>query len=144
MELCKLENKELENRLDRSDIKPTAMRLLVLQLLMESTKAYSLKELESSFYNADRSTLFRTLKTFEEHKIIHSIDDGSGMIKYALCFEGCNCNPQDQHYHFHCNTCSSTFCLPSLSIPMIDLPTNFTMEESNMVVKGKCANCNIS
>jgi len=48
----------------------------------------------------DRSSIFRTLKTFEENKVIHSIEDGSGMTKYAVCAEGCNCDPKDLHLSF--------------------------------------------
>ncbi len=118
------------------------MRLLVLQFFTEQTKAVSLKDLEEALYHADKSTLFRTLKTFEENKILHSIEDGTGVTKYALCMESCNCEVQDLHYHFHCNQCANTFCLTALSIPTIDLPTNFKMEQANMVIKGVCANCN--
>jgi len=133
---------KVEEKLTTNNIRPTAMRILVLQYLMQEEAAHSLKQLEEAFSHADRSTLYRTLKTFEESKIIHSIDDGSGMIKYGVCLEGCNCNPEDQHYHFHCVSCEATFCLTSMHIPQIDLPANFKMQQANMVIKGTCAHCN--
>ncbi len=135
-------NEELEARLNKSDIKPTAMRLLVLQYLMEHKKSVSLNALEAAFYKADKSTLFRTLKTFEERKLIHSIDDGTGSVKYALCLETCECALNDQHFHFHCNKCGETFCLTNQSIPPVDLPLNFKLQQANLVLKGICANCN--
>jgi len=134
--------KKIEEKLKSNAIKPTAMRLLVLQYFTEKTKAVSLKDLENELDYADKSTLFRTLKTFEENKIVHSIEDGSGLTKYALCLEACNCEIQDLHYHFHCTHCESTFCLTTLNIPKIELPTNFKMNQANMVIKGLCANCN--
>lgn len=134
-------NEKLENRLNKSDIKPTAMRILVLQYLTEQTKAVSLSDIETAFERADKSTLFRTLKTFEKSKLIHSIEDGTGHLKYALCLEGCSCSPIDLHYHFHCNKCKETFCLTTLNIPNIELPKNFEMQQANMVIKGICANC---
>ncbi|HEY9115082.1 MAG TPA: transcriptional repressor, partial [Bacteroidales bacterium] len=77
-------NKNIDNKLYSKNIKPTAMRQLVLQVLTEQKTAISLPELERKFEKADKATLYRTLKTFEKHKLIHSIDDGSGTLKYAL------------------------------------------------------------
>ena len=135
-------NNNLEKKLTKSDIKPTAMRLLVLQYLTEQTNTVALKDLETAFYNADTSTLYRTLKTFEEKKLTHSIDDGTGKVKYALCLETCECSLEDQHFHFHCNKCEETFCLTSQNVPAIDLPVNFKLMQANLVLKGICANCN--
>ena len=132
---------EQEKALQNRDITPTAMRLLVLQYLSDQKNAVSLKDLEDGLQRADRSTLFRTLKTFEEKKLIHSIDDGTGSIKYALCYEDCDCAPEDIHYHFHCTRCDITFCLDSVRVPAIELPRGFRMQQANLVIKGLCASC---
>jgi Fur family ferric uptake transcriptional regulator len=134
-------NKNLEHKLTGNDIKPTAMRLLVLKFFTEQNRAVSLADIEKVLESADKSTLFRTLKTFENNKIIHSIEDGSGHLKYALCLEGCSCSPVDLHYHFHCNMCKETFCLTELNVPTIELPKDFEMQQANLVIKGICANC---
>jgi len=68
----------LEKRLEELKIKPTTMRLLVLKILVEAGSAISLSDLEAKFERADKATLYRTLKTFENNKLIHSIDDGTG------------------------------------------------------------------
>jgi len=117
------------------------MRLLVLQKLMQRTSAIGLTELENSFERADRTTLFRTLKTFEENCLVHSIDDGTGVPKYALCLEGCECKSEDWHVHFHCNSCKETFCVTQTSVPIVQLPVNFELAEINMVIRGICGNC---
>lgn len=131
----------VEDKLKQRDIKPTAMRILVLQYLMELDKAVSLQTIESVFDIADKSTLYRTLKTFEKNKLVHTIDDGTKQLKYALCLENCECEVKDQHYHFHCLNCENTYCLTSLNIPSIELPQNFTIKQANLVIKGTCANC---
>ena len=136
-------NDPLENKLKSRSIKPTTMRLLVLQYLMEKSTTVSLKDIEKDFFKADKTTLYRTLKTFEKNNLIHSVEDGSGHTKYALCLEACNIRHHDSHCHFHCTQCKATFCLTSLNIPKIDLPTNFVMSEANMVIKGICANCSL-
>ncbi len=133
---------KIENKLNQRSIKPTAMRILVLQYFMEQSRAVSLQDIEIAFDRADKSTLFRTLKTFEKNKLVHTIDDGTKQLKYALCLSSCNCEAVDQHYHFHCLKCQNTYCLSNLNIPTVELPFNFRMEQANMVIKGVCANCN--
>lgn len=132
----------LENKLLEKNIRPTAMRMLVLEALSGQKSAISLSDLESTFVKSDRVTLYRTLKTFQEKGLLHSIDDGTGVPKYALCEEGCNCDiERDLHVHFHCKVCNETFCLPKYKIPDIALPEKFQAEEANLVVKGICSSC---
>jgi len=134
--------KNNDEKLTSRNIKPTAMRELVLDILMVQKMAISLSDLELNFHKSDKVTLYRTLKTFEEKKLIHSIDDGTGAVKYALCKEPCQCHPEDLHVHFFCIKCHHTFCLSDIPIPSINLPVNFSIENINMVVKGVCAHCN--
>ncbi len=133
---------EIDDKLKSRNIKPTAMRQLVLEILTEQKTAISLPELEEKFAFADKSTLYRTLKTFQDNKLIHSIDDGSGAIRYAVCHDTCQCNPEDLHLHFFCNSCNQTFCLTEIPVPSINLPSDFSLESVNFVVKGICKECN--
>jgi len=133
---------DLDKTLQQKGIRPTTMRLLVLDYLLQQSAAVSLSDLETYFYRADRVTLYRSLKTFEEKGLVHHIDDGSGAVKYAICPE--ECSPQehhDLHVHFFCNQCRETFCLPKSRIPDIPLPDNFKTEEVNLMVKGTCGRC---
>lgn len=130
-----------EKILNTKEVKPTAVRILVLRYLLEHKKAQSLKDIVNGLLHTDRSSIFRSLKTFEENKVIHSIEDGSGMVKYAVCAEGCNCDPKDLHYHFYCTKCGLTYCLLDNPIPIIQLPSKFKMQQANMVVKGLCDKC---
>lgn len=137
-------NRELEHRLEHRKIKPTAMRLLVLDFFQKQDHAISLKDLENGLESTDRVTLFRTLKTFEEHKIIHTIDDGTGSLKYAICNDSCECGyPQDIHVHFFCKVCNETQCLPKVKVPPMNLPHGFAPQEANVVVKGVCGKCTV-
>ena len=131
----------ISDKLADKHVKPTAMRELVLKILSEQTNAVSLADIENLFDKADKTTLYRTLKTFEENKLIHSIDDGTGSVKYAMCQDNCQCDPEDLHVHFFCSKCQQTYCLKEIPIPPINLPANFKLETSNMLVKGICANC---
>lgn len=139
-----------EQSLTAKDIRPTAMRILVYKVMQESKVALALSDIEHTFEaptgkasGADRTTLYRTLKTFEDKGIVHQIDDGTGVIKYALCEPGCQCDiEQDLHLHFHCTQCDETVCLTDRKIPHINLPDGFTAQDANLVVKGVCDHCN--
>jgi len=135
--------KVLENILVNNNVKPTAMRLLILQFLLDKKIAVSLTNLENSFEKSDRTTLYRTLKTFVKSGIAHKIDDGTGVTKYALCEENCNCEIEtDLHLHFHCTKCGETVCITDHKIPIIALPKGYVAEDVNLVVKGICDKCN--
>jgi Fur family ferric uptake transcriptional regulator len=135
-------DKEIDRKLENKNVKPTAMRELILDALGKQKVAISLKQLEEMFAQSDKSTLYRTLKTFEEKKIIHCIDDGTGSLKYAACDDTCMCNPSELHVHFHCTKCGQTYCLTDIPIPEIFLPKNFVFNKANFVIKGLCDNCN--
>lgn len=131
----------IEQKLNDNDIKPTAVRINVLEVLMDSKTALSAKELENRLELIDKVTLYRTLKVFEENKIVHTIQDGTNELKYAACEDGCECAPKDQHVHFHCVKCDETFCFTEARIPSVSIPMNFTPNSVSMVFQGVCSNC---
>ena len=135
------EEKTYLDLLARRDIKPTAIRLLVLKELALADRAFSLLDLEDRLVTVDKSTLFRTLTLFLGHHLIHAIDDGSGSLKYALCSSECDCEMDDLHTHFYCEACHRTFCLKQVHVPRVTLPEGFTARSVNFVVKGLCSDC---
>lgn len=133
---------ELENRLAQKEINPTAMRLLILDFLEKQSAAVTLTDMERAMDPLDRVTLFRTIKTFEEHGLVHRIEDGTGATKFAICAGDCDSRQhQDLHVHFFCSHCKETFCLPKTRIPEVQLPENYVAIERELVVKGICARC---
>ena len=133
----------LANQLKERKINPTAMRLLVLDQLIKSDVAMSLVDLETLLDSADRVTIYRTLKKFEEKNLVHTIGDGTGSIKYAICESNCKCNTAFTHAHFHCTQCEQTFCLRNIHLPDIKLPKNFQAEQSSFILKGICDHCSV-
>ena len=134
--------KNIDQLLESKGIRVTAMRLLIYKLLADRDRAMTLSDVENAFDKADRTTLYRTIKTFTEKGIVHQIDDGSGITKYALCEEGCSCQIEtDLHLHFHCNVCQETICLTDHKIPTIKVPDGYVAENVNLVIKGICDKC---
>ncbi|WP_165021264.1 MULTISPECIES: Fur family transcriptional regulator [unclassified Dysgonomonas] len=128
-------------RLQERGINITAVRLLIFKEMMNFSHAFCLADLETTLDTVDKSTLFRTITLFHEKRLIHSIDDGSGSIKYSVCSRYCDCSVEQQHTHFYCEKCKTTFCLDNASIPEVNIPQNFILHSANFVLKGLCSHC---
>lgn len=135
-------SKELENILIAKQITPTPMRVMVLEYILKQPSAISLSDLENEFQHSDRTTLYRTVKTFKEKILIHDIKDGKEETKYALCAEDCTAGVHyDMHLHFYCTRCKQLICLPKENMPDIKLPVSFQLQEVSFVARGICDNC---
>lgn len=132
---------ELEERLKERDVRPTAVRLLILKEMLAIEEAFSLADLEAALDTIDKSTIFRAITLFHDKMILHSIDDGSGSIKYSICSRNCTCMGEATHVHFSCNICRKIYCLKNIAIPRLNLPKGFEYESANFVLKGVCNNC---
>ncbi|MDR2224311.1 MAG: transcriptional repressor [Flavobacteriaceae bacterium] len=131
----------LEQELKSKSINPTAMRLLVLKFLKKQRGAVSLADIEASFDQSDRVTLYRTVKTFESKGLLHSITTNN-VTQYALCAQECDEeHHHDTHLHFVCNQCKKTICLTQVSIPKIEIPDGFQLDDIDVVAKGVCKEC---
>lgn len=136
-----------EHILEQREIKPTALRLLILQAMMQAGCAVSLTDLETKLGTVDKSTIYRTLTLFLSHHLVHQVEDGSGHTKYALCAEQCHCGEdrhrslRDLHPHFYCECCQRTFCFRDQHIPAVDIPEGFHLHSANYVLKGICPEC---
>ena len=73
-----IEEKRCLDLLAKREISPTAIRLLVLQAMLQADRSVSLLDLENMLDTVDKSTIFRTIMLFLSHHLIHSIDDGTG------------------------------------------------------------------
>lgn len=128
--------------LNSNKLRKTAVRIQVIEILLNNNRALSSSEIEEKFDYIDRITLYRTLKTFEEKGIIHKAIDGSDIQKYALCNDDCSEHDHhDEHIHFHCEMCHTTMCLDIPVKQEVKLPAGFTGESTHVVVKGHCNEC---
>ena len=132
-------DKEIEKHLEMHDIKPTAVRSLVWQVASEQTETFSLADMERWLPQTERSSIFRALRLFSEHHLLHEIDDGSGTQKYCVC--RCEGHHHINHVHFYCTSCGRTYCLEDYLIPVVDMPKGFRMDDAEYIVKGICAQC---
>lgn len=135
-----MDNKAIEDKLTLKNTRPTSMRILVYDFLSKEQVALSLSEIENYFDQADRTTLYRTLKTFEEKGIVHSIQE-EHTTKYILCHDDCDENThKDWHLHFYCKICKQTTCKEDVLISN-NIAENFRVDEIRFFAKGICEKC---
>ena len=129
-----------EDKLLDKNTKPTNMRILVYDFLAEQKGALSLSEIEAHFFHADRTTIYRTVKTFEEKGLVHSIREHN-TSKYKLCEDDCNEEMHhDAHLHLYCKICGQTTCREEFKIPdMAHFP--FRIDDVELFAKGICGYC---
>ncbi len=131
------------NTIKKADLKVTAFRKEVLDIINESNHAIPSEVIESRLSSFDRITLYRTLKSFEEKGIIHKVNNTEGTTLYAPCRHVCIANHKhvhEAHLHFQCNICNNLFCIEDVHIPNIELP-GYEISGQNIILTGKCKNC---
>lgn len=133
--------KQAADILAAKSVKSTPNRLLVLHALLRAGHPVSLTDLETDLETMDRSSIFRVLTLFGSHDIVHSIEDGSGSLKYEVCHGEHSCTVDDMHVHFYCESCQRTTCFEDIHIPQVPLPPGYHPRSVNYMVKGLCPTC---
>ncbi len=130
--------------LKRNQLSITDSRKKILELFTKSKGALAHADIEhQSGTEFDRVTIYRTLQTFVEKGIIHTIPTADNSVRYALCKDQCvEGHHHDDHVHFMCDICGTTFCLDQVNVPKITLPMGFVATQMDLVVSGKCMKCN--
>ena len=136
-----MESQEIINRLEQKGIKATANRILVYKTMASKAMPLSLGNLEELMVSMDKSSIFRVLTLFLEHDVVHTFEDGRGVLNYELCEEEGKCDHHDGHIHFYCESCQRSFCLDDINIPSFDLPVGFHPHSISFVIKGECPEC---
>ena len=129
--------------LKRNQLSVTESRIQILELFYNKNNALEHNDIEKiTGEKFDRVTIYRTLQTFVEKGIIHTIPTADNSVRYALCKDACTeGHHHDNHVHFICNVCETTYCLEAVSVPEVHLPKGFKPELIEVVVSGKCKNC---
>ena len=127
-------------------IRKTPARIGIATFFLDQKHAVSHADLESELGDGyDRVTIYRTLHTFTEKGLIHEINDGSGVGKYALCNHECGEHRHlDDHIHFSCKQCGKTYCLDGQSLPPLNLPAGYHVEAISFVASGVCKDCSMN
>ncbi|MDN3669164.1 transcriptional repressor [Echinicola jeungdonensis] len=134
---------KINSILKSHQLRVTNCRSDVLDTFLHKEMALSHSDLEETLQeNYDRVTIYRTLKTFLDHDLIHKVLDDTGVVKYALCTHSASEEHHDhEHVHFKCEKCGNTQCIEEISLPQISLPKGFVGKEMNLLIHGICDKC---
>lgn len=134
---------EITTILKRNSLSVTASREKILTLFLNQDGALSHSDIEKKAGEKfDRVTVYRTLQTFSEKGIIHTIPTADNAILYALCKDNCSQgHHHDHHVHFICDKCAQTFCLDNVVTPELKLPQGYSTNHIEVVAKGICKKC---
>lgn len=134
---------EVAEILRRNQLSSTESRRKILGMFQESSGALAHGDIEKKSSDLfDRVTIYRTLQTFVEKGIIHTIPTSDNSVLYALCKDNCSAgHHHDNHIHFICDDCGTTYCLDKVSIPQVNLPNGFMAKQTDLVISGVCEKC---
>ncbi len=135
---------EINNILKRNQLSITGSRKKILELFLSNSGALAHSDIEKrAGEKFDRVTVYRTLQSFLDKGIIHSIPSADSSVRYALCKDNCSGgHHNDNHIHFLCRTCGNTTCLDEVHVPAVELPKGFKGHLTEIVISGKCKDCN--
>jgi Fur family transcriptional regulator, ferric uptake regulator len=118
-------------------------RSAVLDLLARQSCCVSAQELHEALEAAGRSvgiaSVYRTLDTLSELRLVQRVDIGDGVARYEPAGGG------DHHHHVVCGDCGKVepFSDPSLE-RAIELASNrlgYSVEGHEVVLRGECGEC---
>lgn len=134
---------EVKEILKRNHLSVTGSREKILGLFLEQAGALAHGDIEKrAGERFDRVTVYRTLQTFVEKGIIHTIPTADNTVRYALCKDDCKeGHHHDHHVHFVCTRCHKTYCLDDVVTPELKLPKGYTSSHIEVVAEGICKNC---
>jgi Fur family ferric uptake transcriptional regulator len=133
----------VDDLLRRNSLSVTESRKKILNLFLNVQGALAHGDIErKAGEKFDRVTVYRTLQTFVEKGIIHTIPTTDNSVRYALCKDNCTeGHHHDDHVHFICLQCGATLCLEDVVVPEIKMRKGFSVNEIEVVVKGICLDC---
>ena len=143
MALTKNINGEVADVLRRNNLSITESRKKILSLFLSTPDALAHGDIEKKAGEKfDRVTVYRTLQTFVEKGLIHTIPTAENGVLYALCKACTEGHHHDDHVHFVCSNCNATICLDNVVSPKIELPQGYVAQNVQVVINGICKSCN--
>ncbi len=122
-------------------LKQTSNRILLLNYFLENnTKSYTAIQLIEVLANQmDRVTVYRTLNSFFETKIVTRISNTDGQAGYLLSDNLMRKKDSEIHPRMLCNECNNISELPELPSNYLNALKDFRIE--NIILEGVCVNC---
>ena len=137
-------------RLRDAGLRRTPVRVAVLDRVAASRQPLGAAEIIRQLgEETDSVTVYRTLNTLAEHKLVHRVRGEDGAWRYAASTPpaATSDEPHDHpHAHFVCDSCGTVECLEQLPLPQDLVPPKtlgrrYDVSHAELVVHGTCPKC---
>ena len=125
-------------------LKRTPARTSLLEALFHEKQPLSAPQIMAKLARGmDHVTLYRTLKTFTEHKLLHRVRGEDQVWRYRV---GKPDAGGHEHAHIVCDACGTVECLPEARWPdkaakKAGLRSGYDVAYSEVLVHGTCPDC---
>jgi Fur family ferric uptake transcriptional regulator len=125
-------------------LKRTAVRVGVLAMLSGERGPMSAGQILARLpKGTDTVTLYRTLKSFAEKKLVHRVRGDDQVWRYGM---GDLKARRHEHAHFVCDGCGTVECLPEKAVgekrvKRAGLGEGYSVAYSEVLVHGTCPDC---
>ncbi len=132
------EIQDIGRELTEFDIKPSYQRIKIYEYLLKHnihpTVDMIYKKLSNEIPTLSKTTVYNTLKLFEEHHIIRNVNIEENEIRYDA--------QTHIHGHFKCEKCGKVY---DFDYNYNDLKykglENFILNQTDIMIKGTCKSC---
>ena len=124
-------------------LRRTPVRLGVLDALAQARQPLSAQQiLEHLPHGTDNVTLYRTLNTLTQKKLLHRVRGDDRVWRYGVGDRASH----HEHAHFVCDECGTVQCLDDSPVPdsttkKSGLGPGYRVEYSEVLVHGTCPDC---
>ncbi|HHH19200.1 MAG TPA: transcriptional repressor [Campylobacterales bacterium] len=141
--MVSMNSNEIKEELNQKGIKNTRAKSILLHILKNSNApkdVSSLYEECSKVTSVNLATVYRTLRQFNEKKIVQEFLGSDGVAQYEYIHQGAKSHP-----HFQCETCHRVLCLGELSFDDALYFSNMAKQHKinaiNITLTGVCEQC---
>ena len=131
--------------LHEAGLRRTPVRLDVLKMLSQDGQPLSAPQILERFGDGvDKVTLYRTLHTLTQKKLLHRVRGDDQIWRYGMVdIKGV---ARHEHAHFVCDECGTVECLDDTPVPdkvakRSHVRPGYRVEYSEVLVHGTCRGC---
>ncbi len=133
----------MADELSQKGLRMTPQRLMIVAAVENSNNHISAEEIYSQviekYPNVNISTVYRTLDTLAEMRLVTKTDLGDGRLRYHPADKG-------HHHHLVCRECGAIIDLDEKALTGIQLTLlnddNFIADLRHLGISGICVKCN--
>ena len=133
--------KEITKLLLNSEIKPSYPRLRIYKFLDDNkvhpTVDFIFTELVDEIPTLSKTTVYNTLKLFEDKDLIYSINIGENEKRYEVI--------EHDHAHFRCISCDQIYDIPYETESLLGPDfRDFQVNKKEIFLSGICPKCKVN